>query len=179
MGFSAAMAVMAVATVVSSQQSQQAAKAQKQATAAQMEAQAAQQRGASVAAQRERIKTVREARIARANVLAGGMGMGFGSDTSGIVGATSSIQSQMGSNIGYINQQETFAAQASEANRQAAGFTSQAIGHQAKAQQWQAIGSLASSAFGAQGGWARVFGGNTFSQATPAPIVDRSVSWKP
>lgn len=105
-----------------------------EAAAAQEKAQEAQSRATQVSAQRERLQALREARIKRAQIqsLAGVQGVGG----SGVQGAVSSIGSQLGANIGYMNVQEGFAQQASQANIQA----SQAM---AEGATWQAIGGLA------------------------------------
>lgn len=154
-GIIAVAAVGAVATVYSGQQQ---AKATKKAAAVAREATAAQGRASSVEAQRARIQQVREARIRRAQVLSSGTNAGLGTGTSGIGGAVGSIASQMGENIGSINQQQTFADQTSAALQQAADY-------QVKAQKWQQIGNFSQSIFTQAGGFTTIFGGNT---STPA-----------
>ncbi len=132
-----AAVVGAAATVYSGQQQ---AKATKNAANAQREATAAQARAASVDSQRDRIQQVREARIRRAQVLAasGNEGIGFGS--SGTQGAVGSISTQAAANIGSINQQQTFADEASAALQRAADA-------QVSAQKWQTIGAIGKSIF--------------------------------
>lgn len=146
-----AVGVSAAATVYSSNKQ---AKATKQAAAAQREATAAQGRASSVEAQRARIQQVREARIRRAQVLSSGTNAGLGTGTSGIGGAVGSIASQMGENIGTINQQQTFAQETSAALQQSADY-------QVKAQKWQMIGNFSKSIFNQAGGFTTIFGGNT------------------
>lgn len=143
--------ISAAATVYSANRQSKAAKQQ---AAAQREATAAQGRAANVEAQRARIQQVREARIRRAQVISAGTEGGLGTGTSGMGGAVGSISSQAASNIGTINQQQTFAEQTSAALQQATDYG-------VKAQQWQMIGSFSKSIFDQQGGFTTIFGGNT------------------
>lgn len=136
---SIAVGVMAVSTY-------QSIEASKDQAAAQRESIKVQGRQNALEAQRERIKQVRAARIARASVLSGASASGMGAGTSGVQGATASIGSQLGSNIGDIGVSQSFAEQASAANIRAANAG-------AKLAQWQAIGGLSSSIFTAAGGF--------------------------
>jgi hypothetical protein len=104
---------------------------------AQNEATQAQQRAASASAQRERIKAIREARMAAGGISNVGAGMGMGQASSGIAGSLASIGSQAGSNIANINVQEGFAEMASQAHQRAANAA-------ATGAQWQAIGQVGS-----------------------------------
>jgi hypothetical protein len=83
---------------------------------------------------------------------AGKAGIGF--QSSGVVGAASSVASQLGTNIGNQNVQRGFADMASAANQRAADAASRGA-------QWQAVGQVAGSIFQAKGGWGSIFGGNT------------------
>lgn len=146
-GVFTALAITTVAAVGSYQQQKKAAKSQRA-------AQEAQQRGANVEAGRARISQVREARIRAAQIRAQAGAAGTGQASSGVAGAISSIGSQAGANIGAINVQQGFAEEASAQLQQAANA-------QLKAAGWQALGSIAQTAFTAKGGWTKVFGGNT------------------
>lgn len=145
----ASLAIGAVSAYNQYQAGQDAADAQKK-------AQQAQSRSAQVAAQRERLAAMREARIKRAQILSSAGVQGVGG--SGVSGATSSIGSQLGANIGYMNVQEGFAQAASKANQQAANAMSSATN-------WQAIGGVAQNIFQSQGGFTTIFGGNTIPKA--------------
>ncbi len=143
---------------------QQAAAQQQQATSVK-EANAAQQRSANVQTQQERLRQVREARIARARVLSSGINAGMGVASTGISGGVSSITSQMGANIGTINQTQTFASQTAAAQQQAADFGSQAAmfgakaqANQAEAAQWQQLSGLGFSAADKLGAWDKIMG---------------------
>lgn len=129
----ASVAISAYSAISSSQN-------QKKAMKQQAAANAAQQRATSAEAQRERIKAIREARMRAGQIEGAGGTMGMGQASSGIAGSISSIGSQAADNIGRINVQEGFAAQASAANIAAAKY-------QSKAATWQAIGSISTSIF--------------------------------
>ena len=139
----------------------------------QAQAEQARARMSEVDAQRERVKQVREGRIRSAQVISstGNEGLGF-AGTSGNVGATSSIVSQVGNNIGNINQNMGFASEISNYNiaagqAGAAGAEAQARGT-ANAAMWQSLGSVSDSIFQAKGGWTTIFGGNKNTTAKPA-----------
>lgn len=141
-GAAAAVAGTAVSIIGGMSAASKQKKAMQQAQAAQAEQQRIQQAQADAAAQRDRIQQQREARIRRAAVInsTANTGAGF-AGTSGLVGAESSIQSQLGYNIGTINQTQSFAAQISAANQR----EQDALGKYQKAgatgAAWQGIGS--------------------------------------
>jgi hypothetical protein len=146
--------ITAAASVASVASSISSASAQKKSIAA-------QKRIADVNTARERVQAARERRIATSAILASAGNEGLGG--SGVQGATASIGSQYGGNIANINTMQTFGAQASAANQQAADAN-------AMANSWQAIGGLSSS----MTDWKSIFGGNaTGTQWPPAPIQDR------
>jgi len=118
---------------------------------AQKESIAAQQRSSDYQAQRARIQAVRESRIRQAQMTAGAGQAGIGFESSGVVGAQSSLASQLGSTIGASNVVQGFAGQASAANQRAADAA-------ATGAMWQAIGSVSSSAFSGLGGWKKLIG---------------------
>lgn len=131
-----AIAFMAFSTLASYDQQQKAAKAQR-------DANALQQRKADNEAQQARIAQMREARIRRAQLLAGAGGMGGGS--SGLSGAQASVTSQMASNIGLINQTQYFANEISAKNQQAAD-------HASRAQTYSSVADLAFKAYSIKAG---------------------------
>lgn len=148
---------------------QDAAQEQSQAlhdqAAAQKESEKAKARMAEVDAARQRVAQVREERIRRAQVISSAGNQGLGMSTSGVAGSVSSVGSQAGANIGFINQQETFAGDASKANQNAADASARAGVSAAEGAQWQTIGALGSSVFKDAGGFTTIFGGNTIKQA--------------
>ena len=138
----AMMAISAIGTGVGIAQQSKAAEAQKEA--------AKQENNlASLENRKARIKAVREARIARAQTIAQGEAAGA-LNSSGVAGGTSSIQSQLGSNIGFANQQEAF-------SKNITGLQNQAIIAQNKASTAGAIGNLAGSIFTQMGGFDTIF----------------------
>jgi hypothetical protein len=104
-----------------------------QATAAQKKANAASQRMASLQSHQERVKAVREARIQRARLLANPT---LGEGTAGVEGATSSIASQLGANIGFQNVMEEEGTIFNQARNAAANASS-------NASMWQGISGMA------------------------------------
>lgn len=152
-----ALIVAVVGLATSYDQGQIAQSQADEAAAANRRAIQAQERAANVKAQQERIKTLREARIARAQLLSGATSAGLGAGSSGVSGGTSSITSQAGANIGAINVAQTFAQEASLANQQSATINAELASTQAKAAQWQAIGNIGMQQFGSQGGFKTIF----------------------
>jgi len=135
-----------------------------QAASAQRASSAAQKKIADVSTARERVQSARQARMARASVLAGAGNEGIGG--SGVQGSLASIGSQYGGNIANINTMQTFGAQASAANQKAADW-------QARGATFQAIGSIGNSMGGADA-WKSIFGSNPANvQYPPAPIETR------
>ena len=123
-------AVGAVASIQSAQQQKKAISAQR--------------KMADVSAARERVQAARQARIARASILAGAGNEGVGG--SGVAGSTASIGSQLGSNAAFSNTMQTFGDQVSAANQKAAD--------------WQATGNMFQSIGGIANGmtdWGKIF----------------------
>lgn len=122
--------------------------------------------------QRERVQQVREARIRRAQVIssAGNAGVGITGGSSGVTGATSSIQSNLGHNLGTLGSMSSFAEQMSLANQKEADAQSDFFNAGAKGQMWQSIfgavgqvaGAVGSFAGGAKSGATSAAGGNSF-----------------
>jgi hypothetical protein len=135
----------------------------------QAKAEQAKSRQSEVEAQRERVKQVREGRIRAAQVVSstGNESLGF-SGTSGNVGSTSSITSQVGNNIGNINQNMGFASEISGYNIAAGQAGTRIADAQADGMMWQKIGGVGDSIFQAKGGWTTIFGGNKAKTATPS-----------
>lgn len=148
----AALAVAIIGLGVSYEQGQVAASQAEAQSAENRKAIQAQERAANVKAQQERIKAVREARIARAQLISGATTAGLGVGTSGVAGGVSSIASQMGANIGGINVAQTFSQQASAANQQAATLSGDIARTQATAAQWQMLSSVGSTIFKSNSG---------------------------
>jgi hypothetical protein len=150
--------------------------AKKQAQA-ERRAQEIEQRRANALAQKEKYQQMREARIARGRVIAGAQNAGAGAiSTSGLSGATGAIQSQLGENIGTINQMQGFSNAVSLQNQIAAKQAS-------KQQMWAGIGNIFSqitsagtSYMGAKAGGG--FSTTPFTQAKPTNPWGSSLGWE-
>lgn len=153
----ASLAIGAVSLVQGYGAQQEAASAQQQQASAQREATAVQQRSANVQSQKERVRQLREARVARARVLSSAVNMGVGTASTGVSGAVSSISSQYGENVGAVNVAQTFAEKTSQAQQRAADFGVAAQGKMMEAAQWQQLSGLGFQAFGAVGGFDKIF----------------------
>ena len=131
MAFSAIGAAIAIAgTVYSAKQQSKARKSQEKAALL-------QQQGQEIAAQRERVKQIREARLRRATVENAAGAGGTQQSSSAITGA-GSITQQAYNNIGYINVQQGINTQIYQANLD----YSRALG---KANTGQTIASIGST----------------------------------
>lgn len=166
----AALVISAFSAYKSNQASGDAADLASEQANQQRKALEAQQRSANVQAQQERIKQIRESRIARARIIAQSTASGMGPGTSSVAGATGSIQSTAASNIGSINVAQSFSEQASNANINAANLAGQVAQRQAVAAQWQTLSNLGFSAFGQMGGW------NSFNPEVKPAAASRTVS---
>ena len=117
------------------------AKAARNMEDAQREQQRIEQARANVLAQRDRVQAVREARIRRASIIsnANNAGLSLAGGSSGLSGATSSVQSQLGYNLGTMGSMQSFGAQLSAANQREADAKSSFLTAGAKGQTWQSI----------------------------------------
>jgi hypothetical protein len=120
--------VMAVAAVGS-------AYAQNKSAKAQARAQKAEQRRADIANARERRMTVRNARIARAQIEAQAATSGLGG-SSVAAGSMANVSSQMARNLGWLSTNQQISAQVTSANLSAAKWMS-------RANTWAALGQAA------------------------------------
>lgn len=136
-------AVTAVAgTAASVLSSQQQASAQKK----QIEA---QRRMADIENARQRREAVRQARIARASVVAQGETQGVSGST-GVAGGVAGIQGQEAYNLSFLNQMQNL-------NQQAAVFSQQAADAGAMSQMFGQVASTAYKDFGGREQIAKVF----------------------
>ena len=129
--------IVAGATVASYAQQRKSAKAQARANAA-------EQRRAEIANARERRQQVRNARVQRASLesqaaLTGVVG------SSGVEGAAANIQTQLGDNLSFLDQNAALSQEASIANQQAQDYSSRAAGY-------AALGEVAGKAGSVYGG---------------------------
>lgn len=127
---------------------EQQAALERQSKAAQ-EANALQRQQAELKVARERMMTVRQARIQRAQAIsAGETQSGQGStESSSIQGGTGSIQSQLAGNLAFLDQAETIFSQTSEAQGRAMQAASEASGFGADARTWGGVANLGGTIF--------------------------------
>lgn len=151
-----ALALAGVGTYKAIESSNEAADIATEQAAQQRFALEAQQRAASVQAQQEKIKQIREARIARARIIAQSSAAGMGVGTSGVSGAVGSIGTQAGANIGTISQMQSFSDIASAANIRSATLAGEGAQAQATAAQWQSLSNIGFTTFGQLGGWTKL-----------------------
>ena len=139
-GAIAAIGATVGSTVMQMNAASKQKKAVQQQVAAQNTANQIQSAQANVMAQRDRVAQIREARIRRASVIssAGNAGIGL-TGSSGVSGATSSVQSQLGYNLGTMGTMKSFADQLSAANQQEANAQADFYNAGAKGQFWQSI----------------------------------------
>lgn len=107
------------------------------------------QRQQEVQAARERARTLREARIRRAQVTAQSVGGGLGQQSSGIQGGLASLQSQASANVAQINTAETGAQVIGNLDTQINSALNAQRAAQASAQRVGNIFSLATSGYSA------------------------------
>lgn len=139
-----ALGIMAVGTYQQVKASKASAKAQRAAIAA-------EQRRADIANARERRGAIRNARVARASIESQAATTGL-VGSSAAQGAMNNVQSRMGENLSFLDQNQQLSAQASQANMLAAKYAS-------KANMWGSVVGMGQMLMGASG---------NFSGAKPA-----------
>jgi hypothetical protein len=163
MGVGAVAGAALALTAVSAYQQYEAAGDAKKAASRQADEQRQQyleeKRIADMKNLREAREAVRRARVANASIINAGANTGT-SGSSGVIGGSGSVRSQLGSNLAYFGavgagQSRIADSQVRETYAIAAGASAQA-----KSAQWGAIGSLGGTIFDAAGGYTTLFGGN-------------------
>jgi len=114
----------------------------KKATEARIRSEKINQRKADLEASKERIKIMREARIARASLTNAAATSGLGQSSSGISGGQASITSQSRGGVRDVNIAQDFSSMATNENINAARAAGKANEWQATAQQWQSIANI-------------------------------------
>jgi len=151
-----ALSIAAASTAYSIEQSNKAAKAQKNV----QETQAAQQKAVDLANRRQQL---REERVRRAQIEQASAAMGA-TGSSGESGAISSLGAQVGANISNIN----MGANAASGITEQLGRVSTA---QRNMQIAQGVSSLAGTVFQGTGGFGTIFGSNT-PKINPPPTTN-------
>lgn len=151
------LAVAAGSAVVSYSQQRRAQAAQERAADDQRRGNAVQSAQQSQQAAQERRQQIREERIKRASILNSAENSGA-SGSSGEMGATGGMSTQLGSNLG-ANGSSILAGQAITGFSQSAANNMQAAQTaQGRASMWGQVGQIGSSMFGQAGGWQTIFG---------------------
>lgn len=145
-----ALATAVVGTGVSIYSSQKAAGAYAQSAAAQREANRFQRQQADLQAARQKRDAIRQSRIAQASVQQSAENQGV-SGSSAAIGGQASIQSQLNSNLSFLDQYSSLSDAASDALGRASVYQSKGNQFTANAQSAGAISSLAFQVFGAAG----------------------------
>lgn len=158
---------IAAVTLIGGVASAEKARSQ-QRSAARDERRARREQQAMQAAQaaRERRQQVREERIRRGQILQASQTSGV-AGSSGQIGATSSLSSQLGTNLGFN------AGMIRGANRISA-FGQSAADSMGRAQTWGQVSQFGMMGFQAVGGFNSLFSGMGNTQ-TAAPVEDRSI----
>ena len=117
--------------------------------------------------QRARIAQQRQARIRQGQILAGAAGGGLGmTGSSAVIGATSSVASQLNTNLGDISMAQGLSQDLSQKNIAASQAATSAGTSMARAGQWQQMGSLAENILG--GNFGNPFGEANKQVTSPA-----------
>lgn len=152
------------------QQQRRAERASRRAQESQQEMNREQRAQQSAESARERRSMVREERVRRAQITAGSQAAGtLGS--SGFLGASSGLSTQLGSNLGFQQASINRAGRIGGLMDQGSMFQQQAAGYQSSAQTWGALYGLSSSIFQSQLNFS---GGTGQTNQPPAPVVERS-----
>ena len=137
------LALQGVGMVKANAAAQQMQESEQARVAAANEVQASQERQSNLNAQRARISQIREMNIRRGNILASTVRSGTGATgTSAVIGSGGSLTSQLGANIGFINQTQSFASEQSAGNVTAANAASATYQASNEAAGWTSLATL-------------------------------------
>lgn len=158
------------ALAVSAYSAVESASAQKEAAAAQRKAQSEQKAINASQAAAERRQQIREERIKRAKIVQASTNTGV-TDSSGEAGSTSSLSTQLGSNVGQN-------LGTIQSMNNISNYQQQAANAMTDAADWNAIGSVSQSIFGATSG--SIFKGSaaTPNSGTNFAPVETATPWK-
>ena len=167
----ASLAVTAYSAMQQADAQEEAKQQQQQATAEQRKAQQEQKAAQAAQAAAERRQQIREERVKRARLIQSSANTGVAM-SSGEAGASGSLSTQLGSNLGFNTGQLNAAENISGFNQNAADFLSSASNSIQTANQWGQIGALSMNIFDKSGG----FGAFKIPTQAPAPVVNRDVT---
>jgi flagellar biosynthesis/type III secretory pathway chaperone len=137
------LALQGVGMIQSNAAAQQMQESEQARVVAANEVQVSQERQSNLNAQRARIAQVREMNIRRGNLLASAVRSGTGTTgTSATIGSGGSLSTQLGANIGFINQAQSFASEQSAGNVTASNAASSTYQSSNEAAGWTSLASL-------------------------------------
>lgn len=163
MGLGVAIASLIMTAVATVKQQEAASDARKEQKKQRQEQQAVNAEQAA----REKRQQIREERIRRAQILQASENTGV-AGSSGEMGATGNLSTQLSANLGFTSGQQRHASNMSIFQQKEAD----ALG---RGQMWAGVGNISSSIFSASGGFG-AFKGTPKSSGTqaPAPVVEMS-----
>ena len=152
------LALQGVGLVKSNAAAQQMQESEQARVVAATQVQASQDRQSNLNAQRVRISQIREMNIRRGNLLASAVRSGTGTTgTSATIGSGGSLTSQLGANIGFINQAQSFASEQSAGNITAANAASSTYQSSNDAAGWTSLAALGKDVSSQFGGIKTIF----------------------
>ena len=139
----AGLGIQGIGMVKANAAAKQMEESERARVAAANEVQASQERQSNLNAQRARIAQVREMNIRKGNILASSVRSGTGaSGTSATIGSGGALSSQLGANIGFINQTQSFASEQSAGNVTASNAASATYQASNEAAGWTSLATL-------------------------------------
>ena len=158
------LAVSAGGAVMQASAQSDAKKAQRNAAEEQRKVRAEEKAQLAAKAANERRQQIREERVRRAQVIQSSENTGV-SGSSGEMGATANLATQLGANIGYNVGAIASANKATQYAQNSADFLGSAQNSMSRANTWGSVGGLGTSIFSSSGGF------NAFSDSqAPAPV---------
>jgi hypothetical protein len=152
------LALQGVGMIKANAAAQQMQESEQARVVAANQVQASQERQSNLNAQRARISSIREMNIRRGNLLASAVRSGTGTiGTSATIGSGGSLSSQLGANIGFINQAQSFASEQSAGNVTAANAASSTYQASNEAAGWTSLASLGKDVSAQFGGIKTIF----------------------
>lgn len=161
----AALAVSAGSAYMSYEQQKKASRNQRRAADEQRKINAQQEANNAQQAARERRQQIREERVRRARILQSSENMGVG-DSSGSLGATGSLATNLSDNLGSNLSALRSAQIISRHSQRQADFMSAAGQNMANANMWGQVSSFAGSVFSAAGGYGALNSGSTVTDVS-------------
>jgi len=170
----AGLAVAAGGAYMSYRQQREAARNQRRAQEEQRKMNAIQEARQAQEAARERRAQIREERVRRARILQASSNLGVG-ESSGELGATGALATNLGSGIGHNVGVLDMASRMSAHSQRQADFLSAAAQNQARSSMWGQASSFGSQIFNQAGGFNSIFSGQDVQDVSGK--VHQGVRW--